>query len=207
MVALSSSPQPSIMSDSVRVQHLSLDSVYLPKLATLHAHCLPSTLTSNRGVKTIEGLYRLLLTHNHAIYAALNGDDVVGGLVVTKAGVQSPTTLLVLHRPWSWLRALGRLGPASFLNQVSDLAALHKQTGRYQPHDYITALYISEQYRRTGVATALLHRCSAEAVSSNVGLGVDTSIRNEPALRLYQSHGFTERFRTRISVMLTQNVG
>ena len=193
------------MSDTFRLQHLSPESDLVPRLAALHLQCLPHTLTSNRGMKTMEGLYRHLLSLNHDIYAAVQGADVIGGVVVTKAGVPAGTSSLLLHRPLSWILALRRLGPMKFFQQLADLVALQIRTRHWPPHDYIIALYVSERSRRLGVATKLLRQCAAAAASSHVTLGVDTAIDNVNALRLYRSNGFIERSRTRTSTLLTRN--
>lgn len=193
------------MSDTFRLQRLSPESDLVQRLAALHLQGLPHTLTSNRGVKTVEGLYRHLLQRNHDIYAAVQGADVIGGVVVTKAGVPAGPSFLLLHRPFSWILALGRLGPINFFKQFTDLASLQIRISRLQPHDHIIALYVSERSRRLGVATELLRQCIATAASSHVVLGVDTAIDNLNALSLYRSTGFVEQSRTRLSVLLTRN--
>lgn len=193
------------MSDTFRLQHLSLESDFVPRLAALHVQCLPHTLTANRGVRTVEGLYRHLLSLNHDIYAAVRGADVIGGVVVTKAGVPAGSRFLLLHRPSSWILALRHLGPTKFFQQLADLIALRIRISHWPPHDYIIAIYVSEQSRRLGVATELLRLCTAAADSSHVTLGVDTAIDNVNALRLYRSSGFIEQSRTKTSLLLTRN--
>ena len=156
-------------------------------------------------MKTVEGLYRHLLSLNHDIYAAVQGADVIGGVVVTKAGAPAGTSSLLLHRPLSWILALRRLGPMKFFQQLADLVSLRIRTRHLPPHDYIIALYVSEQSRRLGIATELLRQCAGAAASSHVTLGVDTAIDNLNALSLYRSTGFVEQSRTQISVLLTRN--
>jgi len=193
------------MSSALRIQRVTHESGLIPQLVDLHWRCLPSTLTSNRGAGTVEGLYRSLLRRNHVAFAAVQGDEVIGGVVVSKSGVPVPTTYLLLHQPWSWVLALSRLGVSSFVQQIADLLSLRSSTSRLGPHDYIIALYVSEKSRRTGVATELLRECIAAAASSRVALGVDTTINNDSALHLYRSNGFVEKARTRISVLLMRS--
>lgn len=207
MVAFSDTSQQSDMTEAIEVQRLSHDSIDLPQVAALHAECLPGTLTSSRGAKTIAGLYRLMLGRNHIIYVAHSANKVVGGLVVTKANARSCAALLVSHRPWTWLLVLGRLGPMSLLRQVTDLLSLRTRSNKMKPHDYINALFVSEGCRRMGVATQLLNRCFVESVLENVGLAVDTEIINQSALRLYRSNGFSEKYWTKHSALLTKGVG
>lgn len=193
------------MNNDFRIERLTPDTELLQQLAELHGRCLPLTLTSSRGPITIEGLYRRLLRRNHVIYAASRDNEIIGGVVITKSDVQVPSTYLFLYRPWSWILALGRLGPALFFRQIADVATLRTRTRRLRPHDYIVALYVSEQNRRLGVATDLLRRCASDASSANVGITVDTAINNESALRLYKEAGFVEFSRTRFSVLLTRS--
>jgi ribosomal protein S18 acetylase RimI-like enzyme len=193
------------MSDTYQLQRLSLESDLVPRLVALHLQCLPHTLTSNRGARTVEGLYRHLLSLNHEIYAAVRGGDVIGGVVVTKAGMSAGTSFLLLHRPISWILAFGRLGPKRFFQQLTDLIFLRIRMSDWPPHDYIIALYVAERSRRLGVATTLLRQCTSTAALSHVALGVDTAIDNVNALDLYRSSGFIEQSQTRISVLLKRN--
>lgn len=178
-------------------------SPHLRDLAMLHIRALSDTLTSRRGVDTLVGIYQHLLARGHAIYVALHNSRPVGGLVVIEHDKASATLGAALHRPWSWITALRRSGPSDFFGQVEDLLAVRRASKHLPTHNYIIALYVSDDLRRSGVAASLVQMAKEEALRGGSILGVDTLQSNQPARSFYRSQGFVEGRHTRRSVVAT----
>lgn len=194
------------MSQVVQLGLASPKSPQLTQLAMLHRKCLPNTLTSSRGSATIAGLYDYLLKHHHKIHIAMVGGDAVAGLVVLRSGLPVSALSVLTHRPWSWSSSLIRLGPRSVMFHILELVRLRRSSRQLPPHDYITALYVADSARRSGVASELVAIAQQDATRNGHGLAVDTAIENEAAFRFYQSVGFVEKCRTKRSIMFTWNV-
>ena len=195
------------MSYSFQTRQADIHSPYLAEAAKLHVNCIPSTLTSHRGKKTTEGLYRLLLHLGHTGHFAMDGNNLVGGLFVMRHARRRANFSITMYRPWSWSIALRKLGVHNVFAQLLDQVILQRAARRRDPHDYIIALYVSDSSRRLGVARNLLQIAIADATARGVGLVVDTALMNDSAKNLYESLGFVQSKQTRLSVQLTLGLG
>jgi ribosomal protein S18 acetylase RimI-like enzyme len=169
----------------------------------LHIAALPQTLSSQRGDRALDGIYRRLIRQNHAVYAASVDGHIAGGLVMIKHGVPSRPLALILYRPWSWLRAVRRLGLRDLFGQFVDLISVRLVTRRLSTHDYILAMYVSEDVRRMGIARLLVDAARADAAKRGVALAVDTTLTNSIAQAFYSGQGFQAFKRTARSVVFT----
>lgn len=181
------------------------------RAAALHVKCLPGTLTSQRGVKAVAGIYRHLVRRGHAAHLALArnrsaNDNMAGGLIVIRHGCARSTSFVLMYRPWSWLVALRAIGIREFLSQLYDLARRRNAAKQLDPHDYIAAVYVAETSRRLGLARQLVELAIADAKTRGVGVVVDTTLSNESAKSLYETMGFDEFFRTNVSVLFVRAV-
>lgn len=181
------------------------------RAAALHVKCLPGTLTSQRGVRTVVGIYRHLVRRGHAAHLALDknksGDDnMAGGLIVIRHARAQSTGFVLIYRPWSWLVALRAIGVHEVFSQLSDLVRRRNAAKQLDPHDYIAAVYIAETSRRLGLARQLIELAIADAKTRGVGIAVDTTLSNESAKNLYETMGFNEFYRTNVSVLFVKAV-
>ena len=175
----------------------------LVEASALHVNCMPETLTSLRGRKTVEGLYRHLLRRGHAAHFATVDNGLVGGLIVKRHACSHSSLLMTMYRPWSWISALRLLGVRNILVQLLELFKLQNEARQLKPHDYIVALYVADSSRRIGIASELLQQAITDAKVRGVGLSVDTTLTNNSARNLYESLGFVESHQTKISVQFT----
>lgn len=180
------------MTVAFRVERVTADSPLIDAAARLHVACLAGTLTSARGAPVVAAIYRRLVREGHSLYLAVDGDTVIGGVMVMLAGKGRATSFTARHRPWSWLAVVRSLGVGASLQQLRDLIQVVRRTGRLAPHDYIVALYVDERARRLGVARSVLARTTADSSGRGLGVGVDTLRDNDAARRLYESQGFRE---------------
>ncbi|NCV45302.1 MAG: GNAT family N-acetyltransferase, partial [Actinobacteria bacterium] len=111
---------------------------------------------SQRGSATLTGIYRKLLHQDHSIIVAVSGEQIVGGIVVLRASRPSLRWFILLYRPWSWWLAMYRLGLTSFSRQLVDVITLQRSTDSLQPHDYIIAVYVDEDFRGLGIGRDLV---------------------------------------------------
>jgi ribosomal protein S18 acetylase RimI-like enzyme len=85
--------------------------------------------------------------------------------------------------PWRWPALLRHLRAA----------------GTVSPHPpprmlYVDALAVAPEFRRRGVARALLESAEEAAVAHELdGVALDTGLHNEPARALYAASGYSER--------------
>jgi ribosomal protein S18 acetylase RimI-like enzyme len=85
--------------------------------------------------------------------------------------------------PWTWPKTLRHLRAAGLLSP-------HPPFDAY----YIDALAVAPQWRRRGLARALLEEAARDAAASGLsGLALDTGLHNEGARALYRACGFRER--------------
>jgi len=175
-----------------RVERVAAGSLLIDTAAQLHVACLAGTLTSARGAPVVAAIYRRLVRDGHSLYLAVEGDTVIGGVMVMLDGKRRATSYTASYRPWSWLSVVRSLGAGASLQQLRDLIQVMRRTGRLARHDYIVALYVDERARRLGVARSLLTRATADSSGRGVGVGVDTLRGNDAARRLYESEGFRE---------------
>lgn len=180
------------MTTAFRIERVATDSPLIDAAARLHVACLPGTLTSARGAPVVAAIYRRLVREGHSLYLAVDGDSVIGGVMVMLDGRARATPFTAGYRPRSWLSVVRKLGVRASLLQVGDLVQVMRRAGRLAPHDYIVALYVDERVRRLGVARSLLAGAAADSSGRGVGLGVDTLQDNDAARRLYESQGFRE---------------
>lgn len=167
---------------------------------------MPETITSQRGAVTLAGIYERLLQNGHSIYVATRQGSVLGGIVILEHHRKRATLFTVIHRPWSWMIAIRRLGIAAFSKQLLDVLAVQQAAGSLPAHNYIVAVYVDPGTRRAGIARQLLGRAMEDARSRGVALAVDTLQSNSSAQHLYLNLGFTEQQRTKKSVMFTVGV-
>lgn len=187
----------------IKVEELLHTSDELPRLAHLHKQSLGDTITSNRGVHTLERIYRRLTRSGHTVYRAAADGRTVGGLVVLKNALNRQSIFIVFTNPLSWIRTIRSLGPKDFLRQLVDLVAV-KQIAKNLPlTDYGVALYVDETARRMGVAKTLLMRALMDADSRGVSYSADVMLENTAIRELYRTLGLREAGRTRFSVILT----
>jgi ribosomal protein S18 acetylase RimI-like enzyme len=171
--------------------------------AKLHRRCLPNTITSQRGSATLIGIYRKLLHQDHSITVAVNDEKVVGGIVVLRASRPSSRWFILLYRPSSWWLAMYRLGLTSFFRQLVDVITLQRSADSLQPHDYIIAVYVDEDFRGLGIGRDLVESAIENSRMRHVGLMVDTNSDNSVALSLYRQLGFRVCRQTKLSTMFT----
>jgi ribosomal protein S18 acetylase RimI-like enzyme len=194
------------VTESIHIERIPPDSTHLVHAASLHADCMPETITSQRGALTLAGIYRRLLRHGHSIYVATKRENVVGGIVVMEHQQHRSTLLTLVHRPQSWLGAIRQLGVASFFQQLRDVVAVQRIASKLPAHNYIVAVYVDSATRRAGVARQLLTQAMESARARGVVLAVDTLQSNSAAQHLYRSLGFMEYQRTKKSVIFTLGV-
>jgi GNAT superfamily N-acetyltransferase len=191
----------------IEIRQLDVHSRFLSEAAALHIACLPRTLTSKRGCKTTQGLYRYLIQHGHIIHLAMKEDRVVGGLVVIRHSCQKSNLFLTMYRPWSWFSTLRIFDIRNTFQQLLDLYSIQRASRQLIPHDYIAALYVADSARRLGIASLLVECAIADTKVRSVGLAVDTALSNESAKSLYKSLSFVESHRTKISAQFTLGLG
>jgi ribosomal protein S18 acetylase RimI-like enzyme len=185
------------------IELLNKNSSHVVAAANLHTRCLPGTITSQRGSATLTGIYRKLLHQDHSIIVAVSGEQIVGGIVVLRASRPSPRWFILLYRPWSWWLAMYRLGLTSFSRQLVDVITLQRSTDSLQPHDYIIAVYVDEDFRGLGIGRDLVRSAIENSQMRHVGLMVDTNSDNSVALSLYRQLGFRDCRQTKLSTMFT----
>jgi len=186
-----------------RIELLDKNSSHVAAAANLHTRCLSSTITSQRGSATLVGIYRRLLERDHSIAVAVNGGQVVGGIVVLRASRPRSRWFILLYRPWSWWLAMYRLGLTSFFRQLIDVVTIQRSAVSIQPHDYIIAVYVDEGFRGLGIGRDLVGSVLESSRMRHVGIMVDTSTDNTVALNLYRQLGFRICRQTKLSTMLT----
>lgn len=191
------------MSGKYSFTQVNADSPFIGAAARLHSQCLPYTISSKRGAKTLEGIYRNLAKQGHLIYLAIANEQVVGGIVVTHHEKNLARPFTVLYRPYSWLTAISGLGIVSFTQQVFDLLHLQRLSRKFTPHDYIVAVYVAESARRTGLGKALVRHAVTHAQVRDVAVVVDTHRDNHSAIHLYSSLGFIAQRKTALSTLFT----
>ena len=108
----------------IKVEDLLHTSDDLPRLAHLHKQGLSDTITSNRGVHTLERIYRRLARSGHTVYRAAADGRTVGGLVVLRNALNRQSLFIVFANPFSWIRTIRTLGLKDFLRQLVDLVAV-----------------------------------------------------------------------------------
>lgn len=150
------------------------------------------------------GIYRRLLGEGHSLHLALDGETVIGGVMVMLHGIRRANLFAAAYRPWSWLAVLARLGARETLSQFVDVIRVMRHTRALPPHDYIVAVYVDEGARRLGVARNLVAAVSADSTRRGVGVAVDTLRGNDAARRLYVSIGFREHASTSRSQILSR---
>jgi ribosomal protein S18 acetylase RimI-like enzyme len=85
--------------------------------------------------------------------------------------------------PWGWPRLLRHLRAAAQVSPRPPQDAL-----------YVDALAVAPEFRRRGVARALLARAEAAAAGAGLaGVALDTGLHNEPARALYEDAGYERR--------------
>ena len=186
-----------------RIELLDKNSSHVAAAANLHTRCLSSTITSQRGSATLVGIYRRLLERDHSIAVAVNGGQVVGGIVVLRASRPRSRWFILLYRPWSWWLAMYRLGLTSFFRQLVDVVTIQRSAVSIQPHDYIIAVYVDEGFRGLGIGRDLVGSVIESSQMRHVGLMVDTKSDNSVALSLYRQLGFRVCRQTKLSTMFT----
>lgn len=191
------------MNPTLRFECVESNSPLIDDAARLHVESLTNTLTSSRGSQVVAGIYRRLVREGHSLYLAVDGDSVVGGLMVMLHGKSRAVGFTIAHRPSSWLTTVRKLGLRESLRQVFDLIQVMRETLKLAPHDYIVALYVDLRARRTGVARGLIGRAITDSSNRGVGLGVDTLQDNEAARRFYENCGFREWTLTTRSTIVT----
>ena len=82
---------------------------------------------------------------------------------------------------------------AGFLHQV-----VHNDVIDGGPNSFITALYVSPKYRRSGVGSALLRKAIQDTLKKGV-VGIEASTTNPEARKLYEKYGF-KQFKGEISL-------
>jgi ribosomal protein S18 acetylase RimI-like enzyme len=191
------------MMSRLHIELLDKSSPYVVTAAKLHTRCLPNTITSQRGSATLIGIYRKLLHQDHSITVAVSDEKVVGGTVVLRASRPSSRWFILLYRPWSWWLAMYRLGLTSFFRQLVDVITLQRSADSLQPHDYIIAVYVDEDFRGLGIGRDLVESAIENSRMRHVGLMVDTNSDNSVALSLYRQLGFQVCRQTKLSTMFT----
>jgi ribosomal protein S18 acetylase RimI-like enzyme len=134
---------------------------------------------------------------------AVSGEQVVGGIVVLRASRPSSRWFILLYRPWSWWLAMYRLGLTSFFRQLVDVITLQRSADSFEPHDYIIAVYVDENFRGSGIGRDLVGSVIESSQMRHVGLMVDTNSDNSVALSFYRQLGFRVRRQTKLSTMFT----
>jgi ribosomal protein S18 acetylase RimI-like enzyme len=120
-------------------------------------------------------------------HVAEGGGEVVGVL----AGFPSRRAEELAHRfivltlpripPWRWPGLIRHL-------QAAGHVAPHPPVGSW----YVDALAVRDDWRRRGVARALLHEAEHQAErSGSTGVALDTGLANAPARALYEACGYT----------------
>lgn len=94
-----------------------------------------------------------------------------------------------------------RLGPTSFIRQLVDVITLQRSADSFEPHDYIIAVYVDENYRGLGIGRDLVRSAIESSQIRHVGLMVDTNSDNSAAQGLYRQLGFRDCRQTKLSTM------
>jgi ribosomal protein S18 acetylase RimI-like enzyme len=169
--------------------------------ALLHEVYLHPSLASICGSMFIAKIYSELILRGHKIILALDGQRVVGGLVLLYSSKRNVKFLSVLTSPISWIHACRKIGLYEMIMKVIDQVQITFHNLRLNPDAQIVALYVSESHQRSGLGSMLLARALREVPLDHASISVDTLKNNSVAQNFYNSMGFKRVATTSRSVI------
>ena len=180
----------------------SYSDLILKSIAILHCESMPHTVTSMRGIKATEGLYRRLIRTGGNIYYVIKNEKIVGVVSFTIAYQRLASLSSLVIEPFSWLQVIWKLVLFELLGRVFDSKNLLQHVNAFDMRFlYISTLFISELDRGNGIGSELLLAAKKVAFSSGIPLFVDTEIDNVRARKFYVGNNFIEVGRTKRSII------
>lgn len=178
----------------------SLDAQTSAAIAGLHVKGLADSINSLRGERVVASLYRQLVESGHLVIVASFADSIVGVIAVTDSRKALSMLRLLARSPGRWL-TLAFSRPVRMWRLVRDAVAVERARADSKDHLYIASLVVDTQHQRLGIARTLVMSVLEIAGQNSRVIFVDTRIDNVGARNLYQSVGFTEHDRTKLSVV------
>ena len=174
----------------------------LSSISILHCESMPQTVTSMRGIKATEGLYRRLIRTGGIVFCSVNDEEIIGVISFTMNYSRLASLSSFAIKPFSWIGVVRKLGLFDVLVRLFDSKKLmHNFKTLGQRFFYISTLFVSESNRGTGIGSELLSAAKEVALSSGVPLFVDTELDNIRARIFYVDNNFIEVGRTKKSIL------
>ena len=174
----------------------------LKSIAVLHCESMPRTVTSMRGIKATEGLYRRLIRTGGIVFCSVNDREIIGVISFTINYSRLASLSSFAIEPFSWIGVVRKIGLFDVLVRLFDSKKLMQKLNTYgQQFFYISTLFVGESNRGTGIGADLLSAAKEVALSNGVPLFVDTELDNIRARKFYVDNNFIEVGRTKRSIL------
>lgn len=179
-----------------------LESGALEKIAQLHLACMPSTLTSQRGLEATCALYNHLLSVSGQVHLAVSNGEIVGVVSATDDYSQLASWRSLFVDFGSWFGAVKKIGIRSTFLQLWDSYQVAQFVNSNHPRcRYVNTLFVREDLRSKGFARTLILSVISSSTESEKVLLVDTTKTNQVARAFYLRVGFEVAAETRFSVI------
>ena len=174
----------------------------LKSIGVLHCESMPQTVTSMRGIKATEGLYRRLIRTGGIVFCSVNDKEIIGVISFTINYYRLASLSSFAIKPFSWIGVVQKLGLFDVLVRLFDSKKLMRNLNQYdQRFFYISTLFVSESNRGAGIGAELLSAAKEVALSNGVPLFVDTELSNVRARKFYVDNNFIEVGKTKRSIL------
>ena len=174
----------------------------LMSIGALHCESMPQTITSMRGIKATEGLYRRLIRTGGIVFCSVNDREIIGVISFTINYSRLASLSSFAIEPFSWIGVVRKIGLFDVLVRLFDSKKLMQKLNTYgQQFFYISTLFVGESNRGTGIGADLLSAAKEVALSNGVPLFVDTELDNIRARKFYVDNNFIEVGRTKRSIL------
>ena len=174
----------------------------LMSIGALHCESMPQTITSMRGIKATEGLYRRLIRTGGIVFCSVNDREIIGVISFTINYSRLASLSSFAIKPFSWIRVVRKLGLLNVLVRLFDSKKLMQNLNTHDQHFfYILTLFVSESNRGAGIGAGLLSAAKEVASSKGFPLFVDTELDNVLARKFYVDNNFVEVSRTKRSIL------
>jgi len=174
----------------------------LKSIGVRHCESMPQTVTSMRGIKAAEGLYRRLIRTGGIVFCSVNDKEIIGVISFTINYSRLASLSSFAIKPFSWIGVVRKLGLFDVLVRLFDSKKLMQNLNTDVQHFfYISTLFVSESNRGTGIGAELLSAAKKVALSNGFPMFVDTELDNVRARKFYVDNNFIEVGRTKRSIL------